>query len=68
MKRPILFLILVSILPQLPTVAARRPNVILMIADDCGYEALACNGGTTYETPAFDRIASAGMRFTQCYS
>ena len=48
--------------------AARRPNLILMMADDCGYEALACNGSTTYETPQFDRIASQGMRFTRCYS
>jgi arylsulfatase A len=38
------------------------------MADDFGYEALACNGGTTYETPAFDRIAAQGMRFTHAYS
>lgn len=47
---------------------ARRPNIILLMADDFGYEALACNGSTTYETPAFDRIASQGMRFTNAYS
>lgn len=48
--------------------AKRRPNIILMMADDCGYEALACNGGTTCRTPTFDRIATQGMRFTRCYS
>ena len=47
---------------------ARRPNVIVLMADDLGYEALACNGGSTYETPAFDRIAAQGMRFTRCYA
>ena len=47
---------------------ARRPNVILLMADDMGYEALACNGGTTYETPKLDAIAAQGMRFTNCYS
>ncbi|HIG26305.1 MAG TPA: arylsulfatase [Verrucomicrobiales bacterium] len=47
---------------------SRRPNVILMMADDCGYESLACNGSTSYKTPHFDRIAAKGMRFTQCYS
>lgn len=47
---------------------ARRPNIILLMADDMGYEALACNGGTSYETPAFDRIAAQGMRFTRCYA
>ncbi len=45
-----------------------KPNIILLMADDFGYEALACNGGTTYETPAFDRIATRGMRFTNAYS
>lgn len=48
--------------------AKRRPNIILMMADDCGYEALACNGSTTYKTPTFDRIAAQGMRFTRTYS
>ena len=48
--------------------AKRKPNIILMMADDCGYEALACNGGTTYKTPYFDRIAAQGLRFTRTYS
>jgi arylsulfatase A-like enzyme len=48
--------------------ADRRPNVVLLMADDMGYEALGCNGGTSYETPILDRIASDGMRFTNCYS
>ena len=48
--------------------SAERPNVILIMADDLGYEALACNGGTSYETPTFDRLAKQGMRFTHCYS
>jgi arylsulfatase A len=46
----------------------KRPNVILMMADDLGYEALACNGGTSYETPLLDKFAANGMRFTNCYS
>ena len=46
----------------------RRPNVILVMADDLGYEALSCHGSTSYETPVLDRIASEGMRFTHCYS
>ena len=46
----------------------RRPNVILIMADDLGYEGLACNGGTSYETPLLDKMAANGMRFTDCYS
>ncbi|MEM7477417.1 MAG: sulfatase-like hydrolase/transferase [Planctomycetota bacterium] len=47
---------------------AKRPNVVLIMADDMGYEALGCNGGSSYETPILDRIAKRGMRFTHCYS
>ena len=46
----------------------KRPNVILIMADDMGYETLQCNGGTSYKTPTFDRLASKAMRFTRCYS
>jgi arylsulfatase A len=47
--------------------AARQPNVILIMADDLGYETLACNGGQSYQTPALDRLAATGMRFEHCY-
>ncbi|NIA16708.1 MAG: sulfatase-like hydrolase/transferase, partial [Nitrospiraceae bacterium] len=29
---------------------------------------MACNGGTSYETPLLDKLAGKGMRFTHCYS
>ncbi len=47
--------------------AETRPNVILMMADDLGYETIGANGGTSYPTPSLDRLAAAGVRFTQCY-
>ena len=34
---------------------ARRPNLILILADDLGYETLGANRGTSYRTPALDR-------------
>jgi arylsulfatase A len=46
----------------------RRPNVILIMADDLGYETLGCNGATSYRTPNLDRLAKTGARFTQCYA
>lgn len=46
----------------------KRPNIVLIMADDLGYEGLACNGGTSYETPHFDAMAAGGMRFSHCYS
>lgn len=44
-----------------------RPNVILIMADDFGYELVGANGGTSYKTPHLDRLAQTGTRFTQCY-
>ena len=45
-----------------------QPNVVLIMADDMGYECISANGGTSYATPVFERIARQGMRFTHCYS
>ncbi|MEO6245884.1 MAG: sulfatase-like hydrolase/transferase [Opitutaceae bacterium] len=48
--------------------AEPKPNVILILADDLGYETIGANGGTSYRTPVLDRLAAAGVRFTQCYA
>ncbi len=45
-----------------------QPNIILIMADDLGYESLSCNGGQSYETPELDRLANTGARFVHCYS
>lgn len=45
-----------------------RPNIILIMADDMGYECLSANGSADYETPRLDALAAEGMRFTHCYS
>src|SRR5918999_5059188 len=46
----------------------RRPNIILILADDLGYETIGANGGTSYRTPAIDRMAATGMRFENAYA
>ena len=46
----------------------RPPNIILIMADDLGYECLSSNGSTSYKTPQLDALAAKGIRFTQCYS
>ena len=45
-----------------------RPNIILIMADDLGYECLACNGGKSYHTPVLDELAAKGIRYTSCFS
>ncbi len=46
----------------------RRPNIILIMADDQGYECLGCYGSASYQTPVLDELARTGMRFEHCYS
>jgi arylsulfatase A len=59
--------VMLSLLLSL-TINARetRPNIILIMADDMGYECLSCNGSLSYKTPNLDRIANQGIRFTHC--
>jgi arylsulfatase A-like enzyme len=45
-----------------------RPNIIFIVVDDCGYADLSCTGQTGYKTPALDRLADEGLRFTQAYA
>ncbi len=45
-----------------------RPNVILIMADDLGYETVQANGGTSYQTPNLDQMAQEGIRFEHCYA
>src|SRR3954471_13183021 len=48
--------------------AAKRLNVVLIVADDLGWTDLACFGSKFYETPNIDQLAHDGMKFTQNYS
>jgi arylsulfatase A len=44
-----------------------RPNIVLILADDLGYETIGANGGTSYRTPRLDQLAASGVRFEHCY-
>ncbi len=44
-----------------------RPNIVLIMADDVGFSDLGCYGSEIH-TPNLDRLAAAGMRFTQFYN
>jgi arylsulfatase A-like enzyme len=46
----------------------RRPNVILVVADDLGYGDLGAYGQRYIRTPNLDRMAREGMRFTNAYA
>ena len=56
--------------PQRLTGKASRnkPNIILIMADDLGYECLSCYGSKSYKTPVLDGLARTGIRFEHCYA
>ncbi len=45
-----------------------QPNIVMFLIDDLGYQDLGCYGSTFYETPEIDKLADAGVRFTDFYS
>lgn len=71
MRRTVLpsLVTLLSVLAVSPLASAeRRPNVVVILADDLGYGDLGCYGHPTIRTPNLDRMAAEGLRFTQFYS
>lgn len=44
-----------------------QPNILLILTDDQGYPTLGAYGGTIVKTPALDRLAEEGLRFTDAY-
>lgn len=51
-----------------PAPTARKPNVVIIYADDLGYGDLGCYGHPSIRTPNLDRMAAEGLRFTDFYS
>lgn len=48
--------------------AVERPNIVLIMADDMGYEALSVNGSESCSSPHLDKLAATGIRFTNGFS
>ena len=63
-----LFAASLVLFPSTDTRAAERPNIVLIMADDMGYECVGANGCLDYRTPELDRLAASGVRFEHCYS
>ncbi len=61
-------LALVLLCAPLGARAGMRPNILVLIADDLGARDLGVYGSDFDETPALDRLAASGMRFTQAYA
>lgn len=46
----------------------KRPNIVLIMADDLGYGSLGCYGNKNIQTPNIDFMSAEGMRFTEYHS
>lgn len=59
-----------SVLPGVSVVAAetaKRPNIVFIMSDDHGYQAISSYGNAVNQTPNIDRIAKQGMRFDRAF-
>ena len=46
----------------------KRPNIILLLADDMGHRDLSCFGSPNVKTPHIDKLAAEGLTFTKFYA
>lgn len=66
----ILFLLTIagsSFAQSAPPSDSHRPNVVLIVADDHGTDALGCYGNPVIKTPNLDALARDGIRFTEAF-
>ncbi len=73
MKNIFIFCVILSfawepIACQSPIEQSTKPNVILIMADDIGFECLSINGSTSYKTQVLDSLATQGINFTKAIS
>ncbi|VGO18673.1 sulfatase [Pontiella sulfatireligans] len=57
-----------SCIASVAIAASQTPNVVLILADDLGWNSPACFGSDYYESPNLDKLASQGMRFDNGYA
>src|SRR5262245_43581897 len=50
-----------------PNSSARKPNILVIVADDLGYGDIGVHGGKDVRTPNIDALAAAGVRCTNGY-
>lgn len=63
-------IILTLLAMVIPTLSAQepKPNILLIMADDVGTDAIGCYGGQSHPTPHIDELAAGGMKFDHAFS
>ncbi|HAH49287.1 MAG TPA: Cerebroside-sulfatase [Planctomycetaceae bacterium] len=59
---------LLLLMPVGLNAAETKPNIVLIMADDVGSDAIGCYGGRSYPTPHIDALAKGGMKFNHGYA
>src|SRR3954468_12257933 len=57
-----------ALLPAPSPAAEKKPNIVLIVADDLGCFELGCYGQTKIKTPNVDKLAAGGAKFTRFYA
>ncbi|VEA57854.1 secreted sulfatase [Salmonella enterica subsp. enterica] len=57
-----------SVLSTAQAATAKRPNLVIILADDLGYGDLATYGHRIVKTPNIDKLAQEGVKFTDYYA
>ncbi|MBT3480736.1 MAG: sulfatase-like hydrolase/transferase, partial [Opitutales bacterium] len=68
MKFLIPTLTFLAMLASVATAADKPINILLIMADDVGFECFSSYGSKEYSTPRLDALAEAGIRFENCHS
>ena len=67
MKHLLAVVLLLTVMP-LCLCASEKPNILLILADDVGSDAVGCYGGESYPTPNVDALAQGGLKFNHGYA
>jgi arylsulfatase A-like enzyme len=65
---PFFWTILVSLAIPFGSLAADRPNILFIMSDDHAAHAISAYGSRVNQTPNLDRLAKAGVRFSNCFA
>src|SRR5678816_3769176 len=66
-RRALFFVLALFAATTFAATAAKKPNILLIVADDLGYGELSIQGNPQIPTPHIDSLAKSGVRFTSGY-